>query len=362
MNMPELKIGHLISRLPIIQGGMGVGISMSGLASAVANAGGVGVIAGAMAGISEKDVFSNGQAADCRALAREIRKARQKTRGIIGVNIMVALTHFAELVKTAIVEKIDIIFAGAGLPLDLPGFLKKGDQTRLAPIVSSARAAALICKRWFQRYGYLPDAIVVEGPKAGGHLGFKADQIDDPAYCLENLVTAVVAQMGQIEREHGVRIPVIAAGGVYDGHDIRRFLDLGACGVQMGTRFVATVECDASPAFKQAYLDAREEDLVVIKSPVGLPGRALKNRFLMDVTAGKRHPFRCPYHCIKSCDPEKSPYCIGLALASARRGKLQNGFAFAGANAFRVDKIVSVQELMGSLEADYDLATGRACG
>lgn len=357
MKMPELTIGHLVSRLPIIQGGMGVGISMSGLASAVANAGGIGVIAGAMAGITEKDIATNGVVADCRALCREIRKAREQSAGIIGVNIMVALTHFADLVKTAIAEKIDIIFAGAGLPMDLPGFLKKGDRTRLVPIVSSGRAAALICKRWFQRYGYLPDAFVVEGPKAGGHLGFKTEQLDDPAFSLENLVKAVVAETKKVAATHGVRIPVIAAGGVYDGTDIRRFMELGASGVQMGTRFVATHECDADMAFKQSYVDAHEEDLMVIKSPVGLPGRALKNQFLIDVAEGRRKPFRCPYHCIKTCDPENSPYCIGLALASARRGKLNNGFAFAGANAFRVDKIVSVKELMGALEADFELAT-----
>lgn len=357
MKMPELKIGHLVSRLPIIQGGMGVGISMSGLASAVANAGGIGVIAGALAGITEKDVSTNGLQANCRALSREIRKAKEKTHGIVGVNIMVVLTHFADLVKTAIAEKVDIIFAGAGLPMDLPGFLKNGDRTRLVPIVSSGRAAALICKRWFLRYGYLPDAFVVEGPKAGGHLGFKAEQIDDPTYKLENLVKDVVAEVKKVEAERGIPIPVIAAGGVYDGGDIRRFLHLGASGVQMGTRFVATHECDADIAFKQSYVDAREEDLMVIKSPVGLPGRALKNKFLTDVAGGAKRPFRCPYHCIKSCDPDKSPYCIGIALAQARRGKLKNGFAFAGANAFRVDKIVSVKELMGSLETDYDRAT-----
>jgi nitronate monooxygenase len=357
MKMPELKIGDLISRLPIIQGGMGVGISMSGLASAVANAGGIGVIAGAMAGITEKDVSSNGLEANCRALTREIRKAREKSKGIIGVNIMVALTHFADLVKTAIAEKVDLIFAGAGLPLDLPGYLKNGDRTRLVPIVSSGRAARLICKRWHQRYGYLPDAVVVEGPKAGGHLGFKAEQLDDPAFSLENLVAEVLAVVKQVEDEHGVRIPVIAAGGVYDGADIRHFLEMGASGVQMGTRFVATHECDADPAFKQSYVDAREDDLMVIKSPVGLPGRALRNQFLIDVSDGQRRPFRCPYHCIKSCDPEKSPYCIGMALAMARRGKLNNGFAFAGANAFRVDRIVSVRELIESLVADYELVT-----
>lgn len=357
MTMPELKIGHLISRLPIIQGGMGVGISMSGLASAVANAGGIGVIAGAMAGITEKDVSTNGKEANCRALSREIRKAKEKTSGIVGVNIMVALTHFADLVKTAISEKIDIIFAGAGLPMDLPGFLKNGDKTRLVPIVSSGRAAALICKRWFQRYGYLPDAFVVEGPKAGGHLGFRPDELEDPAFCLENLVSDVVQQMDRVETEYRVRIPVIAAGGVYNGEDIRRIIALGASGVQMGTRFVATHECDADQAFKQSYVDAKKEDLMVIKSPVGLPGRALKNKFLVDAAEGQRRPFRCPYHCIKSCDPENSPYCIGLALASARRGKLKNGFAFAGANAFRVDKIVSVKELMESLVTGYELAT-----
>jgi nitronate monooxygenase len=357
MKMPELRIGHLISRLPIIQGGMGVGISMSGLASAVANAGGIGVIAGAMAGITEKDVSTNGKEANCRALSREIQKAKEKTGGIIGVNIMVALTHFADLVKTAISEKIDIIFAGAGLPMDLPGFLNKGDKTRLVPIVSSGRAAALICKRWLQRYNYLPDAFVVEGPKAGGHLGFKPSQLEDPAFQLEQLVGDVVAEMDKVAGEQGVRIPVIAAGGVYNGEDIRRFLDLGASGVQMGTRFVATHECDADEAFKQSYVKAKKEDLTVIKSPVGLPGRALKNTFLTNVANGEKKPFRCPYHCIKSCDPENSPYCIGLALAMARQGKLKNGFAFAGSNAFRVDKIVSVKELMDSLVAGYDLAT-----
>ncbi len=357
MKLPELKIGHLISRLPIIQGGMGVGISMSGLASAVANAGGIGVIASAMVGITEKDVATNCREANCRSLSREIRTAKSRTDGILGVNIMVALTHFADLVKTAIAEKIDIIFAGAGLPLDLPGFLKKGDMTRLVPIVSSGRAAAVICKRWHQRYGYLPDAFVVEGPKAGGHLGFKASQLDDPVFCLENLVRDVVQQMKSVESEHGVSIPVIAAGGVYDGEDIKRFLELGASGVQMGTRFVATHECDADPIFKQAYVDAQAEDLTVIQSPVGLPGRALKNQFLADVAKGAKRPFRCPYHCLKTCDPENSPYCIGLALASARRGKLKNGFAFAGANAFRVDKIMSVSDLMGLLEDGFELAT-----
>ncbi|MDJ0785066.1 MAG: nitronate monooxygenase [Desulfosarcinaceae bacterium] len=357
MKLPELKIGNLVSPLPIIQGGMGVGISMAGLASAVAEEGGVGVIAAAMAGITEKDVATNGIEANTRALRREIRKARAKTKGVLGVNIMVALTHFADLVKTAIDEKIDVIFSGAGLPLDLPAYLKEGVRTKLVPIISSARAAKLICRKWLSKYNYLPDAFVVEGPMAGGHLGFKSEEIDDPRFRLENLVKEVVETVTAITADQSKQIPIIAAGGVYTGDDIRRFLELGASGVQLGTRFVATHECDADPAFKQAFLEADEKDVTIIKSPVGLPGRAVQNKFLQDVAGGQKRPFNCPYHCIKSCDPQKSPYCIAMALAQARKGKLKYGFAFAGQNVYRVDKIVSVKELLTSLADEYHLAT-----
>lgn len=358
MTFPELRIGNLVTSLPIIQGGMGVGISMAGLASAVANQGGIGVIAGAMAGISESDVNSDPAGANVRALKREIRKARQMTNGIIGVNIMVALTHYPEMVKAAIEEGIDIIFSGAGLPMDLPGFLAKGSQTKLAPIVSSGRAATLISRKWMSKYGYLPDAFVVEGPKAGGHLGFKPEQLDDPEFSLENIVSEVIAAVQPLSQKYGKNIPVIAAGGVYTGTDILSFLKLGAAAVQMGTRFVATHECDADLSFKQAIVNAGKEDLVVIKSPVGMPGRAVRNQFLEDVSQGEKKPFTCPYHCIKTCNRETSPYCIALALAGARRGKFKNGFAFAGSNAYRVDKIVSVRELILSLEKEYCQALG----
>jgi nitronate monooxygenase len=357
MKLPELKIGNLVSPLPIVQGGMGVGISMAGLASAVAQEGGVGVIAAAMAGITEKDVATNGIEANTRALRREIRKARARTKGILGVNIMVALTHFTDLVKTALDEKIDVIFSGAGLPLDLPGYLKAGVRTKLVPIVSSARAAKLICRKWLSKYNYLPDAFVVEGPMAGGHLGFKAEEIDDPRFRLENLIKDVVKTVKGITADKDKEIPVIAAGGVYTGDDIRRFLELGASGVQMGTRFVATHECDAAPAFKQAFLDAGKDDVTIIKSPVGLPGRAVDNQFLQEVASGRKRPFNCPYHCIKTCDPERSPYCIAMALARARKGKLKHGFAFAGQNVHRVNKIVSVRELLTSLSREYQVST-----
>jgi len=353
VNFPTLKIGDLVCRVPIVQGGMGVGISLSGLASAVAAEGGIGVIAAAMIGIGEPDVSTNPVEANIRALRREIRKARSLSNGILGINIMVALTHYPELVRTSIEEGIDIIFSGAGLPLDLPGYLTKGDKTKLAPIVSSGRAAKLICRKWLNRYNYLPDAFVVEGPKAGGHLGFKEDQINNPDFALENLVKDVVETIAPIASERNTSIPVIAAGGIYTGQDIRHFLNIGASAVQLGTRFVATNECDAADSFKQTFIAAKKEDLVVIKSPVGMPGRAVRNHFLDEVEAGGKKPFNCPYHCIKTCDPSKSPYCIALALAGARKGKFKNGFAFAGSNAYRVDKIVSVKELMDSLHDEF---------
>lgn len=352
--IPSLVIGDLIARIPIVQGGMGVGISLSGLAAATANAGGIGVIAAAGIGLLEPDGFRDFVGANIRGLRREISAARAKTKGILGVNIMVALTDFADLVRTAIEEKIDVIFSGAGLPVNLPEFLKEGVKTKLVPIVSSGRAAALLAKRWLDKYGYAPDAFVVEGPMAGGHLGYKAEQLDDPAFALEAIVPEVISAVRPFEERAGKKIPVIAGGGIYTGADIRRFIELGASGVQMATRFVATDECDADPAFKAAYVSAGREDLEIIKSPVGMPGRAIRNAFLDEVAAGRRKPFSCPYHCIVTCDVEKSPYCISLALLNAQKGKLDKGFAFAGANAYRVEKIVPVAQLIDSLVAEYE--------
>ena len=356
MKLPNLNIGELVSKIPIIQGGMGVGISLSGMASAVANEGGIGVIAAAIPGIHEPDFAKNGEQANIRVLKNEIRKAKKMTRGVLGVNIMVALTNFGDMVRTSIEEKIDIIFAGAGLPFDLPGYLPEGAKTKLVPIISSARAAKIICKKWLARFDCLPDAFVVEGPKAGGHIGFKTEQIDDPDFTLENLVTEVINALKQFEAKLKKSIPVIAAGGIFSGEDILKFLKLGAAGVQMGTRFVATHECDADEAFKQAYVDAKKEDMVVIKSPVGLPGRVVRNPFIDEVNEGKRNPVTCPYHCIKTCKQRQSPYCIALALGNARKGKFKHGFAFAGQNAYRIKNIISVKELVNTLKSEFSLA------
>jgi len=353
-----LRIGDLTAPLPIIQGGMGVGVSLAGLAAAVANAGGIGVIATAGIGMIEPDLFQHFEAANLRALGKEIRRAKALSpQGILGVNIMVALSNFGDLVTTAIAERIDVIFSGAGLPLDLPQYLPGGGRTKLVPIVSSGRAARIIAKRWMDRYAHPPDAVVVEGPRAGGHLGFKLEQIDDPAYALEALLADVLTEVAPFAARAGRPIPVIAGGGIYTGADIHRFLQLGASGVQMATRFVTTHECDASVGFKEAYLRARPEDLVIIKSPVGMPGRVIRNQFIDDLNAGKKVPFTCPYHCIVTCDYATSPYCIALALINAQRGRMAQGFAFAGDNAHRATVIVSVQELVDTLLAEYRAAS-----
>jgi nitronate monooxygenase len=353
IKIKELVIGDLTARIPLIQGGMGVGISLSGLASAVANQGGIGVIATAGIGRLEPDFFTDFTAANVRALKKEIRKAREITQGILGVNIMAALSNFKELVEAAVEEKIDIIFSGAGLPLSLPQSLKHNAKTKLVPIVSSARAFKIICKSWLDKFNRLPDAVIVEGPKAGGHLGFKPEKLDDPENALEILVPAVIKESRLIGDQTGRSIPVIPGGGIYTGADIRKFLDMGASGVQMATRFVTTEECDSSLAFKQAYIDAKEEDIAIIKSPVGLPGRVIRNQFIKDMEMGKRRPFKCPYHCIRTCDYLRSPFCIALALINAQRGRLKSGFAFAGTNAYRATKIVSVKELMDEIWNEY---------
>jgi NAD(P)H-dependent flavin oxidoreductase YrpB (nitropropane dioxygenase family) len=352
--MDGLRIGNLAIAVPIIQGGMGVGISLSGLASAVANQGGAGIISSAGLGLLYKEFSKDFLEASIYGLKEEIRKAREKTMGVIGVNVMVAMTNFTDMIKTAISEKVDLITAGAGLPLDLPSFLKKDSITKLVPIVSSARAAKIICEKWKANYDYLPDAVIVEGPKAGGHLGFKEEQINNIDYSLEKLVPDIVGELKLFEDKYGKKIPLIAAGGIYTGEDIQKILKLGASGVQMGTRFVTSEECDASMAFKQAYINALSTDIEIIKSPVGMPGRAIISNFITKVRDGKKQPKLCPFKCIKTCDISKSPYCIITALINALKGNFENGYAFAGVNAFRATSISSVKEIFQSLIKEFN--------
>jgi len=351
--MNPLRIGNLIALVPVVQGGMGVGISLSGLASAVANEGGIGVISSAGLGLLYKHLGVDYISASIEGLREEIRIAREKTKGVIGVNVMVAMSNYADMVKTAIASKADVIFSGAGLPLDLTGFLKRDSKTKLVPIVSSGRAAKIICQKWQNEYQYLPDAIVVEGPKVGGHLGFKETQLSDENYSLEQIVPQVITSVKEFEDKYKKQIPVIAAGGIYTGADIKNMLALGASGVQMGTRFVTTYECDAAEAFKNTYINAQKGDVVIIQSPVGMPGRAISNEFLERVKKGLKQPIRCPFKCIKTCEVSSSPYCIITALYNAFKGNLKNGYAFAGANAYLANKLVSVKEIFDELKEQY---------
>jgi nitronate monooxygenase len=351
MKLPHLHIGNLDIYPPIIQGGMGIKVSLAKLASAVANCGAVGTISAAIKSDNVKDRkdIKAEDAADLTEFTDFIREAKSLTKGIIAVNIMVALTSYKAFVEIAVREKVDIIFSGAGLPMNLP-LLVQGSDIKIVPIVSSGRVTELLCKTWARKYNRLPDAIVLEGPLAGGHLGYSFDQLknEESMPKLEDLLAEVLAVTRKYEAEYKKEIPVIAAGGIYDGADIARMIRLGASGVQLGSRFVCTDECDASLAFKQEYIKAKKEDIIIIHSPVGMPGRALRNDFLTRAAKGEVK-FNCSYLCLRTCDPKTSPYCIAEALTNAAKGDFKNGFVFVGANVYRINKIVPVKELIKEL-------------
>lgn len=353
MGLPPLIIGNLIADVPIIQGGMGVGISGYRLSQAVANQGGIGVISGVQIGYREPDFETNTKEANVRALRKEIRKARELSPdGIIGVNIMVAASDYDEMVRTCVEENADIIISGAGIPLKLPA-LVEGSSIKIAPIVSSGKAASIIIRHWIKKYSRIPDMIVVEGPLAGGHLGFHIEQLEAGNESLEQIVPEVIEVVKVFENRYDKKIPVVAAGGIYTGEDIAKFLKLGASGVQMGTRFVATEECDASIEYKKMYVNSRKEDIKLIKSPVGLPGRAIENKFIKIAEQHRIVPDKC-YNCLKKCNPQNTPYCISRALINAVEGKVDDALIFVGSNAYRIDKIVKVKDLIEELVSEAE--------
>ena len=351
--MRGIKVGDKISKYPIIQGGMGVGISMHKLAGNVSKEGGIGIISTADIGYQEEDFYKNPMAANLRAIGKEIKMAREIAGEdkILGVNIMVALKNYADIVKECVKQKIDLIISGAGIPKELPDYVK-GTKTKIAPIVSSLRCCKLIVKHWMNKYNYVPDMIVIEGPEAGGHLGFKQGELlDENKPKLEDITVEVVNYIKEVEKETGKEIPVIAAGGIWDGKDIKKFMDLGASGVQMATRFVATDECDASIEFKNAYVNAKKEDIKIIKSPVGMPGRAIYNNFIKLTESGKSKIERC-YNCIKTCDVKTTPYCITKALINAAKGNMKDALVFCGSNVDKIKEIVPVRVLMKELVSE----------
>lgn len=348
--MNSVTIGSHKPVLPLIQGGMGVGVSLSSLAGAVASQGGIGIISTAQIGFQETDFETNTEEANLRAIKKHIERAKSIAggKGLVGVNVMHALQHYREHVKAAAEAGADVIICGAGLPTDLP-VLTEGTYASIAPIVSSRRAAALLVQTWQKKYNRLPDFLVIEGPKAGGHLGFKPEQLKDiPALSYEDEITSIIDYIQDVSEKNDSYIPVFVAGGISARKDVVAAERLGADGVQVATRFVPTVECDASDAYKQAYIRAREGDVVIIQSPVGMPGRALRNRFV-DRTLSERIPVTKCLRCIKKCNPASIPYCITKALIDAVQGDTENGLIFCGANVGMVREITTVQAVMEEL-------------
>jgi nitronate monooxygenase len=347
--IPSLVIGDLVIKIPIIQGGMGVKVSTSSLASAVAECGAAGTIASVGLGYGTAENETNYRKASDDALRREIRQAKSSTTGVVGVNIMVALHNYKELVNVASTENADFIASGAGLPLKLPEYVEN-PAVKLIPIVSSARAFELITKTWTKKYNRYPDAVILEGPEAGGHLGFKLEELaPGSGVTLENLLADLVKVTNRIFDETGRRIPIIAGGGIFSGEDIGRLFEAGAGGVQIGTRFVTTDECSVDDAFKNLYVSSTIDYVVLIKSPVGMPGRAIRTSFVDRIVAGEKTSFQCNYKCLHTCSPQEVQYCIAKALFNASIGKLDEAVVFAGSNVFRTDKIVPVRDLIDEL-------------
>jgi nitronate monooxygenase len=355
MKIPELQIGNLAPNLPIVQGGMGVRVSLASLASAVTNEGGIGTISS----IGLGDI--SGSAELCEATSRdaliaEVRKARSMTEGHIAINFMGVLSNVNELIKAVVDEGVRLIVFGAGLPMKLPSIVQDPDVC-LLPIVSCARASDLILRTWDRRYSMIPHGFILEGPLAGGHLGFSPEQLETPeAFSLEKILPEILETVKPYEDKYGRKIPIITAGGIYSGKDIARMLSLGASGVQMGTRFVCTVECDASPEFKEAYLGAEEDDIVIIESPVGMPGRAINNHFLKELDLKGKIKVECPYRCLTACKAQSAKYCIARALLNSYHGNTENGLIFCGQNAYRAKKIVTVKELFKELLSELEEA------
>nr|WP_257788008.1 nitronate monooxygenase [Anaerohalosphaera lusitana] len=333
---------------PIIQGGMGVRVSRAMLAAAVAKEGCAGTIASVGLAQYETHPDADFTTMNREALRQEIRTARQLTDGVLGVNVMVAVTDYESLIRICVEEQVDLIISGAGLPLQLPAYTE-GTDIQLVPIVSSVRSLKIICRKWARNFNRIPDGVIIEGTKAGGHLGYRIEEIESDMPSLEKTLADVL----QFTRSLSVQIPVIAAGGIFSGEDIAYFMKLGASGVQMGTRFVCTEECDVHENFKKAYLNAKSSDLALVKSPVGLPGKVIKNAFVEKLNEGQRLPFKCKFQCLKTCNPATAPYCIANVLAKAAEGKMDEAFAFAGSNAWRCNEIISVKQLINKIEQEY---------
>lgn len=350
--MKNLKIGDKITRFPLIQGGMGVGISLGRLAGSVAKEGGIGIISTAQIGYRDPEFDKNPAQANIRAIESEMKKARAiSSDGIIGYNIMTALKEYASHVKAAVRAGADIIICGAGLPTELPA-LTEGSSVKIAPIVSTDRSAKVILKYWDRKYRRTADLIVIEGPLAGGHLGFQKEELSN--YTEESYgeeIRKIIATVKAYGDKYQTQIPVVVAGGIYDSEDVKRVMALGADGVQVATRFVTTEECDADIRYKEAYVNASEEDIQIVKSPVGMPGRAIINPLMKRVMSGEKIGHSPCHGCLSKCNPSQIPYCITDSLIDAVKGNVEKGLLFCGAKAYKSKKIETVRDVMQALFA-----------
>ena len=345
--LKPLKIGNLEAKLPIVQGGMGVGVSRSSLAGAVAKEGGIGVISAAQIGYDEPDWDTNQLEPHMRALDKHIKRAKEiSDGGIIGVNIMAVTNHYEEYVKQCIKSGADMIITGAGLPMELPQ-AAAGSDIKLVPIVSSKKAANIILKRWDKKHQIAPDAVVIEGPLAGGHLGFKPKELVDIDICAyDDEIKKIMEVVKPYEEKYEKHIPIIVGGGISDKEKMQHYLDLDADGVQIATAFVTTEECDADIRYKEAYINAKEEDIIIVQSPVGLPGRAINNAFMKRVKAeGRIAPKHC-HRCMEACNPAETLYCITEGLVNAGKGNVNDALLFCGADAWKADRIKTVKEVI----------------
>lgn len=350
----ELKIGNQTLKKPIFQGGMGIGISLSSLAGAVAKEGGAGTISAAQIGFREPDFMKDPLRANLRAMDQELKKAREiAPEGVIGFNIMVAMRHYEEYVEQAVRSGADYIVSGAGLPVDLPALVKES-EIKIAPIVSTEKAAKVILRYWSKKYDRVPDFIVIEGPMAGGHLGFHKEEIEKyQQEESENIyrpeVEKIIRKVREYEEKYERKIPIVLGGGISDREKAECAFKTGVDAIQVASRFVTTVECDADIRYKMSYVNAGKEDIVITKSPVGMPGRAIRNRLLEQVENGLyQRPSRC-LGCLAKCDPSKIPYCITESLIYAAKGDVDRGLLFCGADAYRADKIETVKLVIDSL-------------
>ncbi|ORI09903.1 nitronate monooxygenase [Campylobacter concisus] len=359
MELKPLKIGKYEIKYPIFQGGMGLGISWDKLAGNVSLEGGLGIISSVGTGYYENRKFINKELNakpfgsenfySTRGLRAIIENARKICGDLpLGVNIMYAANDYARVVKDACEAGINIIVSGAGLPTNLPEFTQNFKEVALVPIISSAKALKIICKRWLQRYDRLPDAVVLEGPLSGGHQGFTYEQCLDPEFSLFNLIPQVKAEV----KEWG-DFPLIAAGGIWDKNDIEKAISLGADGVQMGTRFIGTHECDADIGFKEVILAAEEKDIELIKSPVGYPARGIRTNLINLVEKRMGPKIQCISNCVSPCQRGKGAkevgYCIADRLFDSFSGKKETGLFFTGANGYKLKELISVKELMHKL-------------